>query len=458
MVVTEFLKIASRTTGDILGHSGEIARNYVLPSGYEAGADRPWWRRPGLGIMYQIETRPGTDWGRDYEEFNRSMTGADGKIAFDGPFCRPEEWVDLSLRACVDYHQMELKWHDGICYFDTALTEWKTPEDYAARFSSTSRKAGIPFMFYYSSVFDHNPQFDPIQPSRRKTMSFIGYRQQYLEYLKGQYREIMEKYNPDGMWIDWYWTDDATDATIELFRREYPDTVLAFNVSNFYPTAHRRLDYTSGEAHSLDGPYVKLVKVGDDITPVFTSCWKWASMARRLFAPCWELIAPVGKWWQDPSLRDDPNDLVRMTAITLASGGLFMVGATSRMDGTIFPDQVKQLEILGDWYGPRKHLFSESVPARYGRREPPGVRVSPGSFRTIACEQGNDILLHLINMEASMKPVTVELKGKRWEKVREALLEPEGTRVDVHREHGFAGIKITPDHSDPVDTIVRLRY
>ena len=135
-----------------------------------------------------------------------------------------------------------------------------------------------------------------------------------------------------------------------------------------------------------------------------------------------------------------------------------MVGATSRMDGTIFQDQVTQLEILGDWYGPRKHLFSESVPARYGRREPPGVRVSPGSFRTIACEQGNDILLHLINMEASTKPVIVELRGKRWEKVREALLEPEGKRVDVHREHGFAGITITPDHSDPVDTIVRLRY
>jgi hypothetical protein len=457
MLVGEFLKFSSRAAGDILGHSGVIARDLVVPPRYEAGADRPWWRRPGLGIMYQIEARPGIDWGRDYVEFNRSMTGANGKLAFDGPFCRPEEWVELSLRACVDYHQMEIKWHDGICYFDTSLTAWKAPEDYAAKFASASRKAGIPFMFYYSSIFDHNPQFDPIQPSPRKTMSFIGYRQEYVDYLRAQYREIMEQYRPDGMWIDWYWTDNATDATIELFRREYPDTVLAFNISNYYPAAHRRLDYTSGEAHSLDGPYVKLLKLADDIVPVFSSCWKWASLARRLFAPCWELIAPVGRWWQDPGMREDPNDLVRMAAIVLASGGLFMVGATSRMDGTIFPDQVAQLETLGGWYGPRKRLFTDSVPARYRRREPPGVRVSPGSFRAIACEQGSDLLLHLINMKASMKPVTVELKGRRWGKFRDAFIEPEGTRVEVYRERGFASITIPPDRSDQVDTIVRLR-
>lgn len=458
MLIEEFLKMGARTAGDILVHCGEIAGNLVVPPRYEDDPERPWWRRPGLGIMYQIETRPGIDWGRDYVEFNRQMTGADGKLAFDGPLCRPEEWVDLSRRACVDYHQMEIKWHDGICYFDTALTQWKTPEDYAARFASASRVAGVPFMFYYSTIFDHNPQFDPIQPSPRKTMSFIGYRPEYVDYLRAQFREIMQQYRPDGMWLDWYWADDATDATIEQFRAEYPEAVLAFNISNYYPAAHRRLDYTSGEAHSLDGPYVRLLKTESDIVPVFTSCWKWASLGRRLFAPCWELIAPVGKWWQDPSMREDPNDLLRMTAIVLASGGLFMIGATSRMDGTIFGDQVAQLEILGDWYGPRKHLFTGAVPACYRRREPPGVRVSPRSFKAIACEQGQDVLLHLVNMDASTKPVKVELRGRRWEKCREALLEPEGMPVDLQRESGIVMLTIPADHSDPVDTIVRLRH
>jgi alpha-L-fucosidase len=456
MVVSEFIKLGARMTGDILAHSGGVARDLAFPPAYDDDTGRPWWKRPGLGVMYQIESRPGMDWGRDYVEFNRSMTGADGKLEFDGPFCRPEEWVDLSRRARADYHQMEIKWHDGICYFNTSLTDWKTPEDYAARFADASRAAELPFMFYYSTVFDHNPQFDPIQPDPRKTMSFIGYREEYVDYLRAQFREIMQRYRPDGMWLDWYWTDGATDAAIELFRREYPDTVLSFNISHFHPSAHRRLDYTSGESHALDGSYVKLLKTDSDIVPVFTSCWKWASLARRLFAPRWELIAPVGKWWQDPFMRDDPRDLLRMTAIVLASGGLFLIGATSRMDGTIFPEQVEQLGILGDWYGPRKHLFAGAVPARYRRREPPGVKVSPGSFRAIACEQGSDILLHLVNMVGCTGPVTVELKGRRWSGFNRASLEPEGSRVDVLREDGTARVTILLERSDPIDTIVRL--
>jgi alpha-L-fucosidase len=456
MALIEFLKMGAASTVDMIWHAGGTVKDLLFPPRYDRDSGRPWWRKPGLGIMYQIEYRPGTDWGRDYDEYNRSMTGPDGRLAFDGPFCRPEEWVELSTRACADYHQMEIKWHDGICYFDTALTDWKTPEDYTARFASASRAAGIPFMFYYSCIFDHNPDFDSIQPSPDKTMSFIGYDRRYVAYLESQYREIMEQYEPDGMWLDWYWADAATDASIEFFRREYPGTVIAFNVSNFYPSAHRRLDYTSGEAHSLDGPYLRLRKLGDDFVPVFTSAWKWATLARRLFAPCWELIAPVGRWWQDPSLREDPDDLLRMTAVILASGGLFVVGATSRMDGSIYEDQVKQLEILGDWYGPRKHLFTGSVPARYRRREPPGVEVSPASFRTVACENDKGMLLHLVNMEGSTKPVTVELSGRMWKGFRSASLEPQGTRLEMHREPSLSSIKIPADLCDRVDTIVRL--
>lgn len=117
---------------------------------------------------------------------------------------------------------MEIKWHDGICYFDTTLTDWKTEEDYAGRFPEASRRAGIPFMYYYSSIFDHNSQFDPVQPSQQ-TVSFIGIPDNptYHEYLRGQYAEIMEQYRPDGMWIDWYWPDQCLQTTIDFFRSNF---------------------------------------------------------------------------------------------------------------------------------------------------------------------------------------------------------------------------------------------
>jgi len=453
---SQAIKAATQMSREGLELVGTAALRTISPVRHAAIADRPWWRRPGIGVQYQIEYRPGTDWERDYRQFNCSMMDDAGNLAFNGPFCRVEDWVELSARTGADYHMMEIKWHDGICYFDTGLTGWKTPDDYAERFARASRKAGIPFMFYYSSIFDHNPMFDSIQPTQGHTISFIGYEPQYLDYMRAQYREIMDRYAPDGMWIDWYWPDEATDATIDLFRSEYPQTVLAFNASNYFPSASRRLDYTSGEAHNPDGHYLKLVKMERGLVPVLASCWKWATLGRRLFEPPWELIAPAGKWWQDPTLRDDPSDLLRMAAIVMANGGLFFTGVTSKLDGSIYPDQVTQLGILGDWYVPRKRLFAESAPARYRRREPRDVEVRPAGFKTTACVHGRDTLLHLFNMSRSTGPVAVELKGKLGADVRGAVLEPTGTRLDVTQKQQGSLLIVPPEFSDPVDTILRL--
>lgn len=418
-----------------------------------------WWRKPGWGIMYQIEFRPGWDWDRDYDEFNPSMTDEKGDFKFNGPLCKVKEWVGLSRDVGADFHIMELKWHDGICYFDTALTDWKSDDDYADTFSRLSREAGIPFMFYYSSVFDHNPRFDDIQPNRRSTFSVIGFggQPEYEDYLRGQYREIIEKYRPDGMWIDWYWPGDAaTEATIDFFRENYPEVVLGLNLSNYFPACYKMMDYTIGEAHELNGPLVKLRRTGKMFTPVICSTWKWAALGRLMLDHPWEAIAPAGRWWQDPRMRDDPDELVKMAAIIMACGGRFSLGATARMDGSIEHDQVRQLRILGGWFAPRRGLFTEAMPLRYRGRKPLGVKVNPRGMKVIATRLGDDILLHLINIKGVRKPINLVLKGKSWETVSKAYLEPGQQELPIARSGYGMYITIDPDNVDPADTILRL--
>jgi alpha-L-fucosidase len=418
---------------------------------------KEWWQRPGLGIQYQIEFRPGWAWNRDFREFNRSMMDERGRLNFNGPFCKIEDWVRLSKDVGVDWHQMEIKWHDGICYFDTKLTDWKTETDYAGQFAGASRAAGIPFMYYYSSIFDHNPQFDRIQPSQN-TISFIGMPPNtvYDEYIRGQYREIIEKYRPDGMWIDWYWPDQATRTTVDFFRANYPEVVLSFNFANWFPKSYEELNFTSGEAHDIGGPYLKILREETGILTVFSSTWKWAKLERRARTTPWEFITPAGKWWQDPSLRDDPNDLVRMAAITMACGGKLCIGVTSLMDGSLHPDQVKQLKIIGEWYGPRRALFGESAPLRYSGQEPAGVEVHPESVRAIACRWREDTLLHLVNIDGATRPMKIRLRGKPWDMAGQVCLEPGGREVEVDRSGGAAEMLIRPENIDPVDTILRL--
>ena len=443
---------------EVAGGLARLLRGLVSP--VVNGPPRTeWWRRPGLGVMYQVEYRPGMDWDRDFNQFNRSMMNEAGHLRFNGPFCKVDEWVRLSREAGVDYHVMEIKWHDGICYFDTDLTDWKTEEDYAAGFARSSRGAGIPFMFYYSSIFDHNPLFDRVQPRSDKTVSFIGLpgNPVYDEYIRGQYREIMERYRPDGMWIDWYWPDESTRTTLELFRAEYPGTVLTFNVSSLFASSYSRLHYTSGEAHELDGPYLRVERTNRGVVVVFKSAWKLSTLARRVLEQPWELVTPAGRWWQDPRLRDDPYDLVRMAAVVMSSGGKLCPGVAARLDGSLYPDQVRQLTMLGEWYRPRRALFAGSVPLRYKGREPSGVRVSPRNARTIACRNGKDIILHVVNMDGSAGPVRVEFSGKRWSGIERAYLEPSGRELPVFRSGSRSSVTIARDEVDPVDNILRLQ-
>jgi alpha-L-fucosidase len=432
----------------------------ALVRGAHAGkpvpADRSWWQRPGLNIMYQIETRPGWKWDRDYVEFNKSLGDGKDGIAFNGPHCNIGECIELSREAGVDYHQFEIKWHDGICFFDTKTTQWKADRDYAGEFAELSRAAGFPFMFYYSAVFDHNPRFDSIQPKPRSTPSLIGENPIYLEYLKKHYAEIIPRYRPDGMWIDWWWADGSTKLTVKEFREKYPQVVMAFNLSNLHPASFNKIHITSCEAHRYDGAWVALREEDTVKVPVFTSAKKWANALRWIVGHQWELISPAGKWWQDQSLRDDPLELIRSMAMVLACGGKFCVGATFQMDGYIFPDQVRQLRMLGEWYRPRKQYFIHATPVRYRWFDAPGVSVSTGKFDTVASAYDSGLLLHLLNPAGARKDITVTLKGAMWKGVRGASIVPGNEALEIERDGSTLRLHIAADRVDPVDTIIHL--
>ena len=420
----------------------------------EVPQNRKWWERPGLNIMYQIETRPGWKWDRDYIEFNKSMMEAKGSISFNGPFCNIKEWIDLSKEVGVDYHQFEIKWHDGICYYDTNTTKWKADKDYAKEFADLSRSAKIPFMYYYSSVFDHNPQFDSIQPIPSSTPSLIGNAPEYRDYLKKQYAEIIERCRPDGMWFDWWWADGSTKMTVKEFREKYPDVIVAFNLSNLFPASFTKIHITSSEAHRYDGPWVEMRKEDSLQVPVLTSAVKWANALRWIVKHQWELISPAGKWWQDQTLRDDPLELIRSLAMILACGGKLGIGATSQMDGHIFPDHLKQLRMLGEWYKPRKELFINAAPISYRWFRPLSIKVSSKNFDTVVSDYGSGLLLHLINKSGTKEGVSITLNGKMWRYFSNVTLVPQNKKLLAKREGSSLHIDIKPDQIDSVDTIL----
>jgi alpha-L-fucosidase len=422
---------------------------------------RKWWQKAGFCVQYQIEKRPNVGWDRDYIEFNKSMTDEKGNLKFNGPYCKIEDWVNLSKRIGLDYHSFETKWHDGICWFNTGLTKWKTEVDYTGKFAELSRKEHITFIYYYSSVFDHNPQFDPIQPNPRITPSFLGLLPQekykiYSNYLLGQYDEIVRQYKPDGIWLDWWWADKTTKDSIAHLSSRHPDVVLAFNLSSMFFSSHKDQHFSSGEAHALDGPFIGKREEAGGIISVLTSTWKWANLYRMMFKHPWELITPTSVWWQDMKLREDIFEFVRQAAVVMACGGKFACGTPALMDGSLDPDHVRQLEMLGKWYIPRKELFLGAYPIRYLGFAPKGVSVDKQDFNTIACFYRDGVLLHAINMKGKSEPVEITLKGGRWKAINTAYLEPAHRQIEITSRGPDKIIALLKEDIDHVDTIIYL--
>ena len=448
---------------------------------------KEWWQKPGLGIMYQIEARPGWFWNRNYDKFNTSMMDENGNLNFNGPFCKMKKWVEFSKNVGVDYHIFEVKWHDGICYWDTKHTKWKTPVDYVKIFSEESKKQKIPYLYYYSSIFDHNPDFDDIQPLRGVTPSFIarhddikeniakyskGFAElirdmfkvqveerkipynvkffddvkfhdftynpkKYEDYVLNQLKELIDNYHPDGMWMDWYWgSDEATTFLVmEFMEKNYPNTILTYNVS--IDRRPRYIYYLSGEAHDVN------------------TAWKSGKKYRRK-NKAWELCGPAAYAWDIPQARPDPYEIFRIAAIIMASGGKYCFGLPSQMDGEIYSGPAKNVELFGEWYKIRRELFTEATPMKYRGENVPGIKINEEHFGTIGSLHEDDHLIHIINLKGLQKGLILEFSGDQWKNISKVKLEPSIREIEFYTKNNITIIKLNKDDIDSADTILRI--
>jgi len=445
-----------------------------------------WWEKPGLGLMYQIESRPGWIWNRNFNKFNATMIDEEGKLKFNGPLCKMKKWVEFSKKVGVQYHVFEAKWHDGICYFDSEYTEWKTPVDYCKIYAEESKKADIPFMFYYSSIFDHNPQFDEIQPLRCITPSFIAMHhenkekiakysmnfakviekmvrvtrnerrdynleffdevefhdftynpEQYERYLLNQINELIEKYKPDGMWMDWYWGKEeaSTFLVMNFMENNYSDVILTYN--NSIERNPRYIHYLSGEAHDID------------------TAWK-AGNRHRSKKKAWELCGPAAYAWDVPLARSDPYEIFRIAVIIMASGGKFCFGLPAQMNGELYPEPAKNVELFGEWYNLRKDLFTNAVPMVYKGKAVPGIEVEDDTFGIIGTIHNDNKIIHIINFKGILNEIKLTFNKEYWGNIEKIIHEPYKEQLVYKSKNNVIEVIIKREKLDLVDNILRI--
>src|SRR5512146_1476386 len=180
-----------------------------------------WFRHDkfGMFIHWGIYSVPAGEWkgGKDHAEwimltgkipsaeYEKFATGFN-PVKFDAT-----QWVQLAKDAGMKYLVITSKHHDGFCMYDSKLTDYDimqaTPfgRDPMKELAAACQQTGLKFCFYYSVPDWHYAEF----PAKYSQRGFHGNPNpnadlnKYVEYMKGQVRELLSNYGPIGiMWFD----------------------------------------------------------------------------------------------------------------------------------------------------------------------------------------------------------------------------------------------------------------
>jgi alpha-L-fucosidase len=171
---------------------------YSVPAG-------EWEGKTGYAEWFQLQTKMPN---KEYEKFAAQFN----PTKFDA-----RQWAKIAKDAGMKYVVITAKHHDGFSMYDSKLTDYDivdaTPyhKDPMKELADAVRAEGMTFCFYYSVPDWHNRDF-PARYSQRATTTQPGFHgdpnpdadvEKYVEYVKGQVRELLTNYGPIGiLWFD----------------------------------------------------------------------------------------------------------------------------------------------------------------------------------------------------------------------------------------------------------------
>jgi len=337
-----------------------IEVNYLEESQADKDARMQWWRdaRFGMFIHWGLYAVPAgeyngvkserigewiQDWGNipreDYEKFAAEFNPE----KFDAA-----EWVSLAKEAGMKYLVITSKHHEGFSMFDSAVSDYdivdSTPygKDPIAALSQECKKQGVKLCFYHSIMDWHHPSQYVEQDDRHRTAGsgqnkmIEGQKEEYVKYMKGQLRELVEKYDPavlwfDGEWVNW-WTEPDGKDLYNYCRSLKPSIIVNNRVGKG----------RQGMQGMNKGPDY----AGDFGTP------EQELPATGLPGVDWETCMTMNDTWGFKSYDENwksTETLVRQLIDAASKGGNYLLNVGPTAEGLIPEASVTRLKEMGEW-------------------------------------------------------------------------------------------------------------
>lgn len=412
-----------------------------------------WWReaRFGMFIHWGIYSVAAGEWngqttpsaGEWIQETLKIPTSQYQTLAprFDPEKFDAARWVGIAKNAGMKYIVITSKHHDGFCLFPTPLTDWcikSTPfhRDPLLELSKACQAQGVRLCFYYSIMDWHHPDW-----GNRRAWNDVATGKpdmdRYVEYMKGELRELITRYHPAVLWFDGEWEAPWThERAVDLYAwlRELDPGLIVNN----------RIDK---ERDGMNGMNKGGAAAGDYGTPEQT-------IPPNGFGPGvdWETCMTMNDTWgykKDDHNWKSPETIIRNLIDIASKGGNYLLNVGPTGEGVIPGPSVERLEAVGKW-------MKVNGVAIYGTSASPFPAALPWGRCTSKSAHGNTTLyLHVFHWPADGKLTLAGLKNK----IKSARLLTETKTVSVpvaSAENGLV-LSLPPAAPDPISSTIVVR-
>lgn len=252
----------------------------------------------------------------------------------------PEEWAELFSKAGAKYVVLTSKHHDGFCLFPSAYTKFhsgnKGPKrDIVGELARSVRKRGMKFGVYYSGIIDWQYMNEPIFTDEDcRTLNSPTYA--YADYVFNQYKELIDRYQPDILWNDIGWPyagEHMLPHLLSYYYNRCPEGVINDRYNDLWQDFFVK-EYQQGSVHRDE---------------------KWENIRGLGLSFAYNRM-------EGPEHIMSPQKLTALLCSTVANNGNLLINVGPMADGNIPELQKNSLLGMGDWLQKNKEAIYGSHP------------------------------------------------------------------------------------------------
>ena len=255
----------------------------------------------------------------------------------------PDAWAELFVEAGAKYAVLTAKHHDGFALWDTQRSKLNVKDgspagrDLIGPYCEALRKRGLKVGLYFSHLDWSHPDYASVVPQKLQSdhqAARYGNRfaypqgpedpaawERFLEFHRGQLKELCIRYSPDLLWFDGDWERDPEQWRFKELREQLlswaPGVILNSRMGGYgdYGTPEQAMPVTKPK-----GPWEFCVTINDS--------WGYQK--------------------KDTNFKST-RQCVRMLAECAGMGGNLLLDVGPKSDGTLQKEQVDVLKGLGRW-------------------------------------------------------------------------------------------------------------